>query len=128
MSIETWKAEFYSPVEETTKKDAIDHSLRKWEGLKANNLKRHGLGRTLDGDLYDLATRLRVFGVDGYTCALCHHYYTLEDRCRNCPIAKFLKKDRVESCDGQYSAYTQKGRITPMITLLKKVRAAQNSL
>lgn len=40
MSLKTWKLEFY-PVEASTvsKEDALDHSLRKWEGLTEENLK-----------------------------------------------------------------------------------------
>lgn len=35
MSLDTWKAEFYSiPAEEVAAKDAIQHSLTKWIGLR----------------------------------------------------------------------------------------------
>jgi hypothetical protein len=35
MSLESWKAEFYPiPADEVKKKDALAHSLRKWEGLR----------------------------------------------------------------------------------------------
>ena len=44
MSIESWKAEFYpTPADEASKDQAIAHSLRKWEGLRKENLDRHEL-------------------------------------------------------------------------------------
>lgn len=51
MSLETWKEEFYKiPAEECIKEQALDHSITKWEGLRPENLQKHGLfldGRTI---------------------------------------------------------------------------------
>ncbi len=54
MSMETWKQEFY-PVEansDEAQARPVTHSLRKWIGLRQENLNRHGL--YLDGiDVYE---------------------------------------------------------------------------
>lgn len=52
MSIKTWKEEFYpvKPRKSMTTKEAIEHSLRKWEGLRKSNLKKHGLEQVFWGD------------------------------------------------------------------------------
>lgn len=39
MSLETWKEEFYPiPADEVPESQALAHSLRKWEGLRKENL------------------------------------------------------------------------------------------
>ncbi len=43
MGIATWKKEFYPPISKVTRANAIDHSLKKWIGLREENLKRHDL-------------------------------------------------------------------------------------
>lgn len=44
MSIQSWIDEFY-PVtaEECLPDDALEHSIKKWEGLQPDALERHGL-------------------------------------------------------------------------------------
>lgn len=43
MSLITWKAKFYPEPANArmSKRDALLHSLRKWEGLTKENLKKH---------------------------------------------------------------------------------------
>ena len=43
MSIATWKKEFYSPISKCPKSKAAAHSLKKWIGLRPENLAKHGL-------------------------------------------------------------------------------------
>ncbi len=47
MSLATWKAEFYPFTAEKCAaefpEEALDHSIRKWEGLSPENLKKHGV-------------------------------------------------------------------------------------
>lgn len=106
MSLETWKAEFY-PVDadKVSEADALDHSLRKWIGLKSENLKKHdvvphdGSGTLNDScTLYDAQDRTLTFFVNYRSCALCHHYTQEEagDPCATCPIS--LSRDGI-SCD-----------------------------
>ena len=44
MSLESWKAEFYTiPASKCPEEYAIEHSLRKWTGLLPENLDKHEL-------------------------------------------------------------------------------------
>lgn len=130
MSIESWKAEFYSePADEVPELLALAHSLKKWEGLREANLARHDLARCLK-DL--LGANSRTFTVNGKTCALCHLYMDVcanDDACAECP----LRKVRGRPCDlsrrptesSPYEAYLFSGDPEPMIRLIKRAIKAQ---
>ena len=92
MSIKTWKAEFYptKPTKRMSKKDAILHSLRKWEGLTKENLDKHGLD-IICGNLYD--ENDDEFEINSDTCSLCVKYWHGEDECATCPLFKKLRFD-----------------------------------
>lgn len=121
MSLETWKDEFY-PVEALAvlKKDAVEHSLRKWRGLRAANRAKHGVVLEACGI---------VRGDDGAglviassTCALCMWYSDSVGYCRRCPIVKCNGC----GCDGDGSPYVEflgRGDPEPMIALLEKTLA-----
>lgn len=127
MSLKTWKAEFYpKPASRVSKKDALAHSLRKWEGLKRANLKKHSLKRAAFG--------WRVLGdendnrieIDADTCALCTHYIKGSfENCVECPLYAV----RAENCYGTdgspYSEFTDNGDARPMIRLIKKAMKAE---
>lgn len=95
MSIASWKAEFY-PVsaKKVPKSQALAHSLRKWIGLRSENLKRHGL-KACFAAIYPLRRRpgrkFRYLRINSASCALCVHYYD-EDKtdpqqtCLRCPL------------------------------------------
>lgn len=96
MSLYSWKKEFY-PVEATVVpiKDALAHSLKKWEGLLPDNLAKHGLMRDDNGyvicELDETSIRLDISSA---TCALCQHYLREDDEsdfgdneCVTCPLA-----------------------------------------
>jgi hypothetical protein len=114
------------------KKDAIAHSLLKWEGLIPANLKKHNV--VLDGSyLVDSDPNGDIFCLSGATCALCAHY-----KCSDCPIALLRDKlpcDRFsmedEIVEDEFYAKTPYGSMTvlrdpaPMITLLKKALKQQ---
>jgi hypothetical protein len=76
--------EFY-PVEakHSLKEDSLDHSILKWTGLKAENLKEHQLHTTPLGIADDKG---RELGIDAGTCALCFHYRDYPS-CEECPLA-----------------------------------------
>lgn len=105
MSKESWLAEFY-PI---TAKQAvqqgggavplIEHSLRKWEGLRPENLERHGVRIDSLGDVVtDDASRpgigdIPVVRIDATTCSLCEEYFLRfrgggGDACSACPLAQ----------------------------------------
>lgn len=130
MSLATWKSEFY-PVEaaEVPVEQAIEHSLRKWQGLLAANLSAHGLERKNEY----IRDETDCFAVNGDSCALCVHHYASVDarsyRCAKCPLFKL----RGEACDSAlvslspYQAFTgMRGDPLPMINLLQKAKELQD--
>ena len=113
MSLKSWCKEFYPILAEQTKiEDAVAHSLRKWIGLRSENLAKHGCRVTKRGstgipyveepsdECVDWRTDKAVC-ITSDTCALCHHYLLEEDDhisnvCERCPLYKHLGKP----CDG----------------------------
>lgn len=102
MSLETWKAEFY-PIpawrsnQETDLKVSIAHSLKKWTGLRPENLARHKVrisGRRSwqavipagDPDIQqgELEGRKRPGSllIDASSCSLCLRFFS----CTPCPL------------------------------------------
>lgn len=110
MSIQSWKEEYY-PVEvrhlldEGTPEEAeiIEHSLRKWHGLRRDALEKHGVAQDPSGGLFLIAadwlavrelvlarrllseaqrrvqeTRETPFPITDSTCSLCQMYYDEE--------------------------------------------------
>lgn len=113
MSEETWLAEFYPiPADKVSAEDALDHSIKKWEGALKKNLKKHGLG-------------CPPMDFDGHSCALCVHH--LDEFCEHCPLS-IVRGD--VACDelrpyerkAPYAQYIVKGNPRPMLTWLKKAK------
>jgi hypothetical protein len=80
MTIETWKAEFYSQDAETfaNKSDAecLTHSIKKWTGALPENLEKHGL-KYKDFVLHNKKStdpNNSTFEFVDHTCALCQKY------------------------------------------------------
>ena len=128
MSLATWKAEFYPiPASRVSKKNALAHSLRKWQGLTKAALKRHGLIR----DDYGIFGEDRGFYVDSDTCALCH-FWISDVGCIACPLAIVRSGVR---CDSEmageklapWEAFAETGDARPMISWLKRAIKAQGS-
>lgn len=93
MSLETWKNEFYpQEASEATSSDeeAIEHSLKKWEGARRENLKKHSVNYFK----HRIGTLFNCFYFDISSCALCHRY-SLSGSCfsyrenKFCPIVEF---------------------------------------
>lgn len=115
MTIKSWKKEFYPvPAENAAKTDlmALRHTLKKYLGLRKENIKKHELLhlRNVIQDDND------CFVFSGNTCALCEKY---NDNCDNCPITK----QEGESCNGSddnvYLQLANNGNPEPMIELMK---------
>lgn len=131
MSLESWKQEFY-PIEanEVSKENAISHSIRKWEGLRKENLKKHGV--YVKGSLSWLIDNIadKTFILRSSTCALCYLYYegfSNTNQCLECPLYRI--RNNVQ-CDEKmknekYSPYSnlhdrgRNGSPEPMIMWLK---------
>lgn len=86
MSLETWKEEFYPiDAEYVSEEDAVEHSLRKWIGLRAGNLAKHNLDHH-GKRIFD--TNGAYIWISESSCALCIHY--INEMCDNCPLAALL--------------------------------------
>lgn len=133
MSLESWKAEFYPTpaTEPQTAIEALEHSLRKWRGLTASNLKHHRLRKSV----MCLADDWDQLDIDGESCALCQLFNFAHGRegCTSCPITLYRCKDSeeepllVEYCYREYRAWTEHKEASadpyPMIKLLEEVLA-----
>lgn len=121
MSIETWKKEFY-PVSATSrmsKKAAIEHSIKKWEGLLPENLKKHVVVLDRCGDIHDDEIR---FEISDQSCALCQKY--MHKCCVKCPLYEKLGfecgKGKIEAGDGWVS-YMEEGDPELMLKNLRSL-------
>jgi hypothetical protein len=141
MSFKTWSKQFYPIAADRTKTGlpAIEHSLRKWEGLTKASLKKHGLVQDdryiQEKDRDFVAEDKNFLCVDESSCALCVHYFDeAEDywsTCNDCPLYKV----RGTACDraldeagavsdSPFRSWTYYGNAQPMINLIKKARIA----
>lgn len=132
MSIETWKSEFY-PIDasDVPESDALAHSLRKWEGLTPENLAKHGIRRSMFGNLVD--GQDQWFYVDDGSCALCRW----SPDCRRCPLVAAnggLQCDQGKEGElSPYLAFTRFGNGAggdpqPMIQLIKRAIEESNKV
>lgn len=105
MSIETWrKAHYPKSAEEASgsDKEALEHSIVKWRGLRRKAFARHGVQYTL-GCLWDKQHSMNALPMGNSTCALCVRHTTnpTEEICVNCPLYK---------ARGNVNCFTAKGR------------------
>lgn len=127
MSLQTWMLEFYpETAEEAAKRGdaaAVEHSLRKWEGLKFENLERHDVGAGSRA-IYDGSTG-QGFDLGGDNCALCVLHE--EQYCCTCPLYKarggFACDTRDPDEDGApWFFWTEDHDPEPMIFWLTKAK------
>jgi len=118
MSIANWKKEFFHTPMPLTRIAAIKHSIRKWEGLKEVNRRKHGL--TLSKHYPDMITdddaSIGMY-IDGTNCALCE----LFDLCSGCPVNTVTGTN----CEMQWGAWVAKQATGPMLKVLHKALAAE---
>ena len=128
MSLESWKAEFY-PIEASDvrfTKEAIRHSLKKWQGLTKENLEKHGVVKKGDDRLYDGIEKW-PFHIDCFSCALCQLFNDENNECHECPLNRFLgySCDEREEIYGPYSHWMDSGDPQIMIDALQKLEDEQ---
>lgn len=127
MSIETWKAEFY-PVEadKVPEELAVEHSLRKWRGMTAENLAKHCVDVDT-GFVYEPGRFKGAFEIDSESCALCQvHLREKSDKlCGRCPLLQHLGKRCDEDDDGRspFRVFMYNDDPLPMIAALEAVAA-----
>jgi hypothetical protein len=119
MTLETWKAEFYTiPADHP---DALAapaaHSLRKWEGRRAENLERHGLVvRSLQYAIREPETdKVFIFGPD--ECSLCR---ACKQECTRCPVVALSGLSCAGDKESEYQQFFDTGDPEPMIALLRR--------
>jgi len=128
MSLQSWKKEFY-PVSASrvADKDALAHSLRKWQGLTRAALRKHKLVRC--GDSIGEEEPDEYFPIDSSTCALCkafHEELPGGASCGSCPLVGLSEQEENASgCSKEYLAWSDDYKPAPMLTLLRKAMRAQ---
>jgi hypothetical protein len=141
MSLKTWKAEFYpKPAHETTKEEAVAHSLQKWIGLRPENLARHNV--LVDGDKCVVPVDDEDddwVNINGETCALCHHNHENDEDdeggwdndCGTCPLKVARggvtcdNEIRGDEPDSPWHHYSTTRDPEPMIFWLQKAAEEQ---
>jgi len=115
--LEAWKREFYSvPANSETLDDDVkrlDHALRKWKGLREEELARFGVTRE---ELEDS----EFLGVD--SCSLCQAHHS--ETCSRCPFVTIRGKQCHEDGELYDVYYNQEDSPEPMIIALQEMRQA----
>ena len=104
MSLQSWKKEFYSPISKVSKKDALQHSLIKWVGLRKENLAKHGV--EYDSTIGAITFKGSKLAIDGWSCALCRKYKSCDD----CPLG---------DCAFEYGHFQRVSNPESMIDLIQ---------
>lgn len=124
MSLATWKKEFYpTPASKVTKKKALEHSIKKWEGLLEENKARHKVV-VKNGDVFGQSGR-QAIKIDSSTCALCHHYLEdsdIENQCRKCPGAIANGRACCRGVRSPYAMFYETYNAKPMLFWLMKAK------
>lgn len=102
MSLKTWKKEFYIPVSKVSKKNALQHSLTKWIGLRKENLEKHGV--EYDSYIRAITFKGSMLEIDA---GLCKNY----DFCEDCPL---------KDCKIEYRYFIRTSNPEPMISLIQQ--------
>ena len=126
MSLENWMKKYYPKEinENMTPRQAVIHSLRKWNGLsddalKKYNLEKYGHGiREKDG----FGSRLRI---DDTSCALCEVFFYPKDDdgtiCGLCPLCNLLGHPCDTGFLSPYVRWLDDDDPKPMINALQKI-------
>lgn len=125
MSLKTWKKEFYpkKPSKKMTAREAVEHSLKKWTGLLAHNMEKHGIVISVFGVDDPGKDILDAFLIDSSTCALCVKYLDYEatshkQSCEKCPLSQTLGKPCDSGARSPYARWTEKGNAVSMVRAL----------
>lgn len=109
MSVESWKEEFY-PVDAedaaSSDSEALAHSIKKWEGLTEESLRKHGLKEV-------------PINMGSNTCALCVRH--IEEECMDCPIVR-REHLRCGYIGSVYAHYLVNRDPQPTINLLRSLK------
>lgn len=134
MGIESWREEFYPETGEASAKRgtlaAIEHGIRKWEGVRDENLKKHGLHRYRTGIFDEDGREMMRLGWE--ECGLCWIYQCEEGPkgkdlgCKGCPLVGVDENGIDIVCGGEGHGYwlVSQNRAGPEILIgeLKQAR------
>lgn len=131
MSLISWKDQYYKvPADQLVAAAAddvvlVEHALTKFEGLKPENLKRHGMEQS-HRQIQEIGDPDTALDITSDTCALCGVYNDRQrgsQSCAECP----LKLARGTRCDAErvdeeaspYHTWAAYGNPQPMIDWLR---------
>lgn len=135
MSLQTWREEFYpcSADSEEALSKPVSHSLRKWEGLRKENLDKHDV--YYNGGMVNERVERRLkdsMPISGETCSLCASQKkrvidesikngvdcSFANLCIECPIVKTRDRD----CMMEFIDFQDNKNPEEMIYLLSLVK------
>ena len=114
-----WLKKYYPvPVIKCKKKDALAHSIRKWEGLQSKVLVKYGLEIDYSGPILCDEKGDRVMVIGAETCALCRFFYR-----SRCPLMS-------RGCDARCNWLWVKFTLYPhdAASMLRGLKAAQKRI
>lgn len=126
MSLRSWKSEYYRSILKASKDTllAIDHSIKKWEGLRPSALQKHNLTAPFDTKSLFSKRGDTKFKVSGKTCALCRMTQK-ETRgnveCSICPLYT-LTKVHCDQFNGPWNVWVNKRDPEPMLKALIRLK------
>lgn len=149
MSLSTWKKEFYPETAEKFSRkrrmvsvaiEAIEHSIRKWEGLRKRNLKKHQVERGHsfpNSVLVDARPFSSGLPVNASTCSLCQYSKPYPGGVTDCEFCPLAHSRQGVSCSfpllsiesvSPWSAWVVNSDPLPMIKALKKALRYQKAI
>lgn len=139
--MKTWLEIYYPECADETKKiDAIRHSLRKWIGLKKENLRRFNVSLSeVDYSAHvfkpkdaDPESRMILLEIDSESCALCFWYYKErfsiingEHPCSACPLFDPINEKSCSDLHSPYYVFAETRDPSDMIKALRKILLEQ---
>ena len=127
MGLKEWKLKYYSiDAFKVKKKDALAHSLKKWEGLRPSVLERYGVIMVLGGlSPKNMDADGTGLYIDADSCALCTYYLLVHSNCTECPLARIrggIRCDfrRPRETMSPYTNMMDDGNPLPMLRWLRK--------
>ena len=139
MRLITWKKTFYRVPADTDMNtlEAIDHSLKKWIGLRAENMEKHGLEKKTGatGYLSIITDGSEIMRIGTVSCALCVKFYpdpkSEQHNCVDCPlyVANGRRRCDEDNENGVNLFFIWNSKITcdpePMIAALRRTSNLQ---
>lgn len=129
MNLKDWLKEYYPQkvtkklVKSMTWKQAVEHSLRKWRGLRKEVLKKYGLEK----DRTEISDGKSYIVINYKTCALCKKSSDPRNdgviNCDLCPLPRVLGYNPCTD-PGPYTKFGWDGDANPMIRALEKTLKA----